>query len=123
MDKGDHVSVEETLLRRVYRGDKRYIDKKTGRPTSRAFAPRPKDEGRLSVDIKSLTSFLFAVGDQHKYLLFSILSNLVYDLGLCCIYDPLPDNSAHALITGFDPDDESIPGILARASAKEEADF
>jgi len=42
MNKGDLVSVNETLWRRVYIGDKRYIDKRTGRPTSRAFAPGPK---------------------------------------------------------------------------------
>jgi hypothetical protein len=55
MNKGDLVSVEESLLRRIYRSDKRYIDilrqaclprqagsVATGRPTSRAFAPDPK---------------------------------------------------------------------------------
>ena len=46
MKKGDSVSIEETLLRRVYRKDKRYRDPKTGKPSSRAFAPRPKDEGK-----------------------------------------------------------------------------
>ena len=123
MNKGDLVSVEETLLRRVYKSDKHYIDKRTGRPTSRAFAPRPKDEGRLSVDIKSLTSFFEAIGDERRFLLFSILSKIVYDLNLQCIYDPEDYNLAHALITGFDPNDESIPGILARTSIKETPNF
>lgn len=123
MNKGDLVSVVETLLRRVYKGDKSYIDKKTGRPTSRAFAPRPKDEGRLSIDIKSLTSFFEVIGDERRFLLFSILSKIVYDLNLQCIYDPEDYNPAHALITGFDPNDESIPGILARTSIKETPNF
>lgn len=123
MNKGDIVSVDETLLRRVYKGDKRYIDKKTGRPTSRAFAPRPKDDGKLSIEIKSLTSFFEAIKDERKYLLFSILSKIVYNLNLQCIYDPEDDNPAHALITGFDPEDESIPGILARASTQEIPNF
>lgn len=123
MNKGDLVSVEESLLRRVYRIDKRYIDKRTGRPTSRAFAPRPQDKAKLSVDIKSLTNYFEAIGDQHRFLLFSILSKLVYDLNLQCVFDPQDNNLAHALITGFDPDGESIPGILARASTKEESNF
>jgi len=123
MKKGDLVSVNETLLRRVYKGDKRYIDKKTGRPTSRAFAPRPKDEGKLSVDIKSLTSFLEAIADERKFILFSVLAKIVYDLNLQCTYDPEDNNPAHALITGFDPEDESIPGILARVSTKETPNF
>ncbi|MCK9452739.1 MAG: hypothetical protein M0Q90_13685 [Bacteroidales bacterium] len=44
-------------------------------------------------------------------------------LNLQCVFDPKDDNVAHALITGFDPEDESIPGILARASTKEEPNF
>ena len=123
MQQGDQISADEILVRRIYRHDKRYIDKKTGRPTSRAFVPRPKDNGKLSVDIKRLTSFYCAIDDQTKYLLFSILSKLVYDLGLSCIYKPLEGNLAHALIVGFDPEDESVPGILARASKKEAEDF
>jgi len=123
MQQSDQISVDETLLRRVYRSDKRYIDKKTGRPTSRAFAPSPKDKGQLSVDIKRLTNFYSAIHDQNRFLLFSILSKLVVDLGLSCIYEPLEDNLAHALIVGFDPEDESVPGIFARASKPEVADF
>jgi len=40
-----------------------------------------------------------------------------------CLYDPITENLAHTLISGFDPDDESVPGILARSSIEEvEAD-
>ncbi len=115
MNKGDQVDSQETLLRRVYRSDKRYIDKKTGRPTSRAFAPRPKDNGKLSVDIERLTTYKKAIIDSNRFVLFAFLAEIAYQLGLNCIYEPINGfNPAHALITGFPDDDESIPGILAR---------
>lgn len=119
MNKGDKVGEHEALLRRVYRIDKRFRDPKTGKPSSRAFAPRPKrDYGKLSVDIESLTSVEKAIVDPLKYVLFRIKTALVYKLGLNCIYDPIDtdifQNIAHAFIIGFNEDDESIPGILAR---------
>ena len=119
MEKGDRLDVEEHLLRRVYRSDKRYIDKKTGRPTSRAFVPRPKDEGKLSVDIARLTTYENAILDSERFVLFGFLADLAYALGLNCIYDPVEAiNPAHALVTGFPKDDESIPGIIARQAQK-----
>ncbi len=121
MKKGDRVDKNENLLRRVYRSDKRYIDKRTGRPTSRAFAPRPKDNGKLSVEIERLTTRKKAILDPTRFVLFEFLAEIVYTLGLNCIYDPIEDtNPAHALITGFREDDESIPGILARKAKKVE---
>lgn len=120
MKKGDRVSIHEILLRRVYRKDKRYRDPKTGALSSRAFAPRPKDEGRLSVDIERLCTLETAIGDSVKFILYRFSAFLVFQLGLDCIYDPIIkdgyENLAHALIVGFDEDDESIPGILARKS-------
>lgn len=117
MLKGDKVADGEYLLRRAYRRDKKYVHPTTGLPTSRAFAPRPKDEGKLSVDIKSLTNFTASINDEQRYLLFEIITSLVNKLNLKCTYDPLlPVNPAHAIITGFDPEDESIPGILARSA-------
>jgi hypothetical protein len=117
MLKGDIVADGEYLLRRAYRRDKNYVHPITGLPTSRAFAPRPKDEGKLSVDIKSLTNFSISIDDEQRFRLFEIIASLVYKLKLKCIYDPLlPENPAHAIITGFDPEDESIPGILARSA-------
>ncbi|MCU0355882.1 MAG: hypothetical protein MUD08_19470, partial [Cytophagales bacterium] len=68
MDKGDRISPDENLWRRVYRTDKRYIDP-SGRPTSRAFAPRPKDEGKLSVDMARLTTVEKAIADAEKFKL------------------------------------------------------
>ena len=124
MKKGDKVSETEWLLRRVYRHDKKQTDKITGLPNSRAFAPRPKDEGKLSVNVKSLSSYIESVVNEGKYRLFTFSVSLVYKLNLSCTYDPLHDNSAHALVSGFDSEDESAPGIIAR-SAKEviSADF
>lgn len=118
LNKGDQVGKDEYLLRRIYRSDKRYIDKKTGRPTSRAFVPRPKDEGKLSVDLERLTTLEKAVNDPYKYILFRLISNLIFQLGLNCIYDPVEYNNAHAIIIGFDKEDESVPGILARKSER-----
>lgn len=115
MLKGDKIDEKECLLRRTWRMDKKYVNQLTGIPTSRAFAPRPKDEGKLSVNIKSLTNFADTIKDERRFRLFEVLTSLVYKLNLICTYDPiLPENPAHAIITGFDPEDESIPGILAR---------
>lgn len=118
MNKGDLVNDDETLLRRVYRVDKRYRDPNTGKPMSRAFAPRPKDDGKLSVDIESLTTLENSIFDPIKFVLYRISVAIVSGLGLQCIYDPIIEenyeNLAHSLIIGFDEDDESVPGILAR---------
>lgn len=116
MKKGSRVSETEWLLRRVFRNDKRYVDHITGLPNSRAFAPRPKDEGKLSVDIKSLASFSGALIDGNKFRLFGFHASEVYKINLDCIYDPKDDNIAHALVIGFDAEDESAPGVLARKS-------
>lgn len=122
MKKGDKVSSNECLLRRVYKSDRRYRHPVTGIPSSRAFAPRPKkDDGKLSVDIESLTTLEAAIIDSAKYVLYRIAVSLVFELGLDCIYDPILSegkvNLAHALITGFDEEDESIPGILSRQAS------
>lgn len=116
MIKGDSVDASALLLRRTFRTDRKYIDLKTGRPTSRAFAPRPKDNGRLSVNIKELTTYAASIQDIQKFKLFEIFASLVYECKLKCMFDPLDDNPAHALITGFDSEDESLPGSLARNS-------
>lgn len=119
MNKGDLIDEKEHLWRRVFKTDKRYIDKRTGRPTSRAFAPRPKDEGKLSVNIENLTTYEASIEDPERFVIFSFMAELAYSLGLKCIYDPIEKvNIAHALVTGFPLGDESIPGILARNAIK-----
>ena len=122
MNKGDKIPAEEWLYRRAFRKDKKYVHPRTHRPTSRAFAPRPKDEGKLSVDISSLTTEEEAIMDKVRFALFKIQAATAYQQNLSCLYDPLTseedgfDNPAHALITGFAPDDETVPGLLARAA-------
>ena len=124
LKKGDRVSDQEFLLRRVFFKDKRYI-----RPdftlSSRAFSPRPKDEGKLSVDIESLiTSLENAILDVSRFRLYRIPVALPHSIGLTCTYDPLlkptdiEDNPAHSLISGFTEDDESMPRILARSATR-----
>lgn len=120
MNKGDLLDDAENLLRRVYRKDKKYINPKTGKPTSRAFAPRPRDSGKLSVDVERLTNLEDSIIDGIRFKLFRITAGLAHSLGLKCFYDPLIlsedgcENPAHSLICGFVDEDESIPGILAR---------
>lgn len=126
MIKGDTIPAEETLLRRVFAKDKRYIDPSTGKPTSRAFSPRPKDEQKLSVDVKSLSTYAISIQDSSKFSLYSIEASLVLKLGLQCIYDPIIDpigisNMAHSLVIGIPEEDESISGILARNSTYQAA--
>ncbi|VAW13559.1 hypothetical protein MNBD_BACTEROID03-2036 [hydrothermal vent metagenome] len=130
MNKGDVITnPKESFYRRVYRKDKRYIDKRTGRFLSRAFTPRPKDNGFLSVDMKRLTTLESAISnDPTKFLLGVILNEDVIDLGLKSIYDPKTlgedgfENNAHCLIGQIDKGDESIAGILARKAKKIEID-
>ncbi|MGF1639165.1 MAG: hypothetical protein ACFCUU_18960 [Cyclobacteriaceae bacterium] len=119
MIKGDKVNEKEQLLRRVYRIDKKYRDPKTGKPSSRAFAPRPKkDDGKLSVDIERLTTIEKAVIDPLRFVLYRISASFIFKIGLNCIYDPILEenfeNIAHAVVIGFDEEDESLSGILAR---------
>ncbi len=126
LNPGDKIEDESAnFYRRVYRTDKRYIDRKTGRPTSRAFAPRPKkDNGKLSVDLTTLTTPLQSISDSIKFCLWLINNKTILDLKLSAIYDPVKndyvDNPSHCVIIGFDEDDESVPGILSRTSTKVE---
>ena len=126
MNKGDVITnPNESFYRRVYRKDKRYIDKKTGKFLSRAFTPRPKDEGFLSVDLKRMTTIESALNnDSAKFLLGVLMNKDVISIGLKSIYDPKTieedgfDNKAHCLIGYIDEEDESIAGILARKAQK-----
>lgn len=110
MNSGDPVPSAEYLLRRGYCPQQIRRD---GTVTSRAFVARPKDEGKLSVDIESLTTLAVSIKDASLFRLCRILTSDVYNLGLGCIYDPLADNIAHALITGLDGEDLEIPQLLS----------
>lgn len=127
LNKGDEITAHNSIFyRRIYRSDKKYIDIKTGRPLSRAFTPRPKDEGRLSVDLSHLTTPDLSCGDIKKFTIYSITGLTVYSLELKAIYDPVYSfengieirNNAHSFIEGFEEEDESKAGILARSSTK-----
>ncbi len=121
LQKGDRIPEHDFLLRRVYAHDKRYV-KPDGTLSSRAFAPRPKDEGKLSVDVERLTTYDRAIKDEKKFLLYRIQAVNAYDIELDCTFDPNPPedttNDAHALIIGFPSDDESKPAILAQKAAR-----
>lgn len=130
MKKGDVIEdPQETFYRRVYRKDKRYIDKHTGKFHSRAFTPRPKDEGFLSVDLQRLTTIHLALhNDPTKFVLATLINKDVIALGIQSVYDPKTlqedgfENKAHCLLGRIDREDESIAGILARKAQKIELD-
>ena len=126
LERGDLITgPDELFYRRVFRKVKRYIDKRTGRFTSRAFSPRPKDEGKLSVDLKRLTTVEKSLNSQpERFVLGTIINDNLISLNLKSIYDPTNlnddgfENIAHCVIQGIPEDDESIAGILARKSKK-----
>ncbi len=118
MKKGDLIPSEEWLYRRGY-PEKRYCNP-DGTPTSRVFKLREKDEGKLSVDLKSKTNPERAIGDPGKFFLFELKNETVKETGLETVYDPLEDgsNDAHSLIVGMSLEDETAPGYLARNSKR-----
>lgn len=116
------VASDEDLYRSIYRTPwHKYVDP-DGRPTSRNFKLRPKDEGKLSVDAASLTTPEQAVRDLAKFALASVANNDVEAIGLSTYYDPCTvkkhgfDNLAHAYIWGMDEDDDILPALLAQKS-------
>ncbi|MGV3767286.1 MAG: hypothetical protein ACO1NW_14225 [Chitinophagaceae bacterium] len=103
--------------------DKRFLNP-DGSATSRLFKLRAKDEGKLSVDVKEMTTPDQAVIDPTKFILFEIPVRGVSEIKLDAIHDPLTleehgvENLAHALILGIDDDDDVKPGLLARMSKR-----
>lgn len=120
MAEGELVDVYEWLYRRGFSHPPRNFLNPDGSATSRVFKPRIKDEGKLSVDVKSLTTPEKSIGDATKNFLFEISNSSVHEIGLKTYHDALPDgtNDAHALIVGFVENDEISPGLLARASKR-----
>ena len=121
---GDKIPDKEYLLRRVYFQDKRHV-RPDGTLSSRAFAPRPKDNGKLSVDLEPLiVSLAISISDISKFRLYKIQAELPHSIGLKCIYDPWTkeiqgtDNPAHSFISEFEESDEAKPGILAKNAVK-----
>ena len=79
---------------------------------------RAKDEGMLSVDLKSMTTIEETIKDPTRFVLFELLNATVEENGLQTIYDPLEGGTNPALITGMTIEDEIIPGILGRKSRR-----
>lgn len=92
------IQNEDQLLRRVPFTDPAYI-KDDGSLSSFAFKPKNGENG-LSVNIAWMTTYEKSILDKARFRLYSISAGIPRSLELNCIYDPLPDNAAHALITG-----------------------
>jgi hypothetical protein len=95
------VTDEDNLLRRVIFTNPNHV-----RPdqsvTSFAFQPR-KIGGvpeMLSVEIERLTTYEASIVDRFNYRLYALSVRTVRQIGLDCVHDPLPENYAHALVTG-----------------------
>jgi len=107
-------------LRRGYSTPQKNFLNPDGTATSRVFKLREKDEGELSVDVRSLITYERAIFDKNKYVLFEIANQDVHDMGLKSYHSPLPDgsNDAHAVIIGMKMGDDTYPGLLARKSKR-----
>lgn len=114
------VETEEWLYRRGYCTPAHKYMNPDGSATSRVFKLRPQDDGKLSVDVKSLTAPQIAIGDRSRFFLFEIYNAIVEGFGLKTYHDPLPDgtNDAHAIIVGMQLEDDILPGLLARKSKR-----
>lgn len=118
------VDRQEWLYRRGYATPEKKYMNPDGSATSRVFKLREKDNGELSVDVKSMTTPEKAIGDPTKFMLFEISNAAVLGAGLFTYHAPLSeqkqgiDNPAHAVIIGMSLDDDILPGILARKSRR-----
>jgi hypothetical protein len=112
------VAASEFLWRRTYFDPIHKYFNPNGSPTSRAFKLREKDNGQLSVEVKSLSSPEKSVGDANKFMLLELSAQAVYDLDLFAQYDPLPENPAHAYIGGMELEDDLKPKLLAEKAYK-----
>ena len=115
--KGDAIEDSEELWRSYYSNPiQRAFDPNCTMAHSRVFKLRPKDEGRLSVDVSRLTTYGDSIGDPSEYLLFGISAGDVHGIdGLKTHYSPLIDNLAHTDILGIPEGAEDVvPGLLAR---------
>ena len=114
------VADHEDLYRTIYRSPwHKYVDP-DGRPTSRNFKLRPKDEGKPSVDVASLTTPEQSVRDLTKFALAAVANVAIKTIGLAAFLDPCTtgqhgfDNPAHSYIWGMDEDDDVLPALLAQ---------
>jgi len=68
-------------------------------PSSFAFKTKPDEDG-LSVNIAALTSVDETILDVEKFGVAEFSARIPLETGYKCIYDPQPENKAHALIEG-----------------------
>ena len=123
MKKRRAVDISEWLYRRGFSTPERRYMNPDGTATSRVFKLREKDNGELSVDVKSMTTVKNSVGDPERFFLFEIPNKAVLGISsstLQTFHDPLEDgsNDAHAVIVGMRIEDEISPGMLAKASKR-----
>lgn len=118
MKKPEKVNIddEDRLLRRVPFTDPRYI-KSDGSLSSFAFTPRKEDRG-LSVNIEKLTTYDKSILNVRRFRLYFHQARRYRGLGLECEHDPKPENYAHALVLGINPNNRKIPRKLARSAVK-----
>lgn len=110
MEIGERLSDDEWLWRRVFHNQ----IKPDGSVSPRAFSPRPKDNGFLSVDMERLTSYQKSVLDPTKFAVFRFQAAIPHSIpGINCTYDPLEGNDAHALIGKIEPSDETVAVLMS----------
>lgn len=80
-----------------------------GSATPRTFALKAKDEGKLSVDVASMTDPLTSIVDASRFALYEIQNQAIILLELSTFHEPLPNNPAHVVVVGTNIDDEIIP--------------
>ena len=112
------VSSEEWLFRRSYGNPLRKYYNPDGSATSRAFKLKAKDEGELSVNVKSLTTPELSILDPLKFILFELKNSFIEENNLLTFYDPLLTNTSHAVIVGMSIEDEILPALLAKNSKR-----
>lgn len=89
-----------------------------GTATSRVFKLRPLDSGKLSTDLKRLTTSELAIKNKEEFNLFEITVEDIWALSLDTVHDSLPENIAHSYIWGMNEEDDIAPGLLARKSRR-----
>lgn len=104
----EEIRSEDALLRRIADRPEEMWSRMadgTARPSSASMKPHPSDRG-LSVDVRRLlpdrtqpTSVLDAT-PAHGLVEFRAAD--AFDLNLKVQHGPLPENTAHANVTGFD---------------------
>jgi len=118
MKKPEKVNIEDAdrLLRRVPFTDPRYI-KTDGTLSSFAFTPRKEDKG-LSVNVEKLTTYEKSIENVRRFRLYFHQAINYRDLGLECEHNPVPENYAHALVLGINPNNRKVPRKLAKSAEK-----